>query len=256
MPNRRGDRGTSTWVLEMVTCGHANVYGGEAGRRPGTVRPPRPRARFRRSRHLRWAVRALYSPMTPDPWLPPGGPFELPGRGTTFVRDLAGPPGRRRVVLLHGLAPPPTSTGPAAMPRSANTSGWSPSTTAATAGASAPAALPAGGLRRRRRRGRRRRSGFDVRRRRLLDGRPDRPAASGTATRPGRRPRPVRHEPQLPRPSPRALHVRRARPRPASRATDAGGGVAPAGRTAAAAHGSGTPRNRVERGPSSGATTR
>ena len=28
----------------------------------------------------------------------------LPGRGTTFVRDLAGPPGAPVVVLLHGLA--------------------------------------------------------------------------------------------------------------------------------------------------------
>jgi 3-oxoadipate enol-lactonase len=41
--------------------------------------------------------------MRSAPWLPPGGPVELPGRGTTFVRDLAGPPGAPTVVLLHGL---------------------------------------------------------------------------------------------------------------------------------------------------------
>jgi len=36
--------------------------------------------------------------------LPPGRPVHLPGRGTTFVRDLAGPPGAPTVVLLHGWA--------------------------------------------------------------------------------------------------------------------------------------------------------
>ena len=41
--------------------------------------------------------------MTSDPWLPPGRWVELPGRGTTFVRDLPGPPGAPTVVLLHGL---------------------------------------------------------------------------------------------------------------------------------------------------------
>ncbi len=29
------------------------------------------------------------------PWLPPGRAVELPGRGTTFVRELRGPPVRR-----------------------------------------------------------------------------------------------------------------------------------------------------------------
>ncbi|QXC63074.1 alpha/beta hydrolase [Aquihabitans sp. G128] len=38
------------------------------------------------------------------PWLPPGGPVELPGRGTTFVRDSGGPAGAPVVVLLHGWA--------------------------------------------------------------------------------------------------------------------------------------------------------
>lgn len=41
---------------------------------------------------------------------PPGGPpiplgrrVELPGRGTTFVREVSGPPGAPTVLLLHGL---------------------------------------------------------------------------------------------------------------------------------------------------------
>ncbi len=33
----------------------------------------------------------------------PGGPLELPGRGTTWVRDIAGPPGAPVLILLHGL---------------------------------------------------------------------------------------------------------------------------------------------------------
>ncbi len=41
--------------------------------------------------------------MTSDLWLPPGRHVKLPGRGTTFVRDLAGPPGAPTVMLLHGL---------------------------------------------------------------------------------------------------------------------------------------------------------
>lgn len=36
------------------------------------------------------------------PPLPPGRQVELPGRGTTFVRELPGPPGAPTVVLLHG----------------------------------------------------------------------------------------------------------------------------------------------------------
>lgn len=36
------------------------------------------------------------------PNLPPGAAMELPGRGTTFVRTLAGPIGAPTVVLLHG----------------------------------------------------------------------------------------------------------------------------------------------------------
>ena len=37
------------------------------------------------------------------PSLPPGERIELPGRGPTFVRDFAGPPGAPTVILLHGL---------------------------------------------------------------------------------------------------------------------------------------------------------
>jgi pimeloyl-ACP methyl ester carboxylesterase len=40
-------------------------------------------------------------PSLPD--LPLGRRVELPGRGTTFVREVAGPPGAPTVVLLHGL---------------------------------------------------------------------------------------------------------------------------------------------------------
>jgi 3-oxoadipate enol-lactonase len=36
------------------------------------------------------------------PRLPPGRRLDLPGRGTTFVRELPGPPGAPTVVLLHG----------------------------------------------------------------------------------------------------------------------------------------------------------
>ena len=36
------------------------------------------------------------------PPLPPGRLVPLPGRGTTFVRELAGPPGAPTVILLHG----------------------------------------------------------------------------------------------------------------------------------------------------------
>jgi pimeloyl-ACP methyl ester carboxylesterase len=36
------------------------------------------------------------------PPLPPGRKVKLPGRGTTFVREVAGPPGAPTVILLHG----------------------------------------------------------------------------------------------------------------------------------------------------------
>jgi len=41
-----------------------------------------------------------------DAWIPtllPGGPLELPGRGTTFVRHQPAPTGAPTVLLLHGL---------------------------------------------------------------------------------------------------------------------------------------------------------
>ena len=37
-----------------------------------------------------------------EPPLPRGERIELPGRGTTFVRSVAGPPGAPTVLLLHG----------------------------------------------------------------------------------------------------------------------------------------------------------
>ena len=37
------------------------------------------------------------------PPIPLGRRVELPGRGTTFVREIPGPPGAPTVVLLHGL---------------------------------------------------------------------------------------------------------------------------------------------------------
>ena len=36
------------------------------------------------------------------PGLPPGRYVWLPGRGRTFVRELAGPPGAPVLMLLHG----------------------------------------------------------------------------------------------------------------------------------------------------------
>ncbi|MDQ3353485.1 MAG: alpha/beta hydrolase [Actinomycetota bacterium] len=40
--------------------------------------------------------------MVDGPLLPPGRPVELPGRGTTFVREIQGPPGAPTLLLLHG----------------------------------------------------------------------------------------------------------------------------------------------------------
>jgi pimeloyl-ACP methyl ester carboxylesterase len=40
--------------------------------------------------------------LAPEPPLPRGERIELPGRGTTFVRTVAGPPGAPTVLLLHG----------------------------------------------------------------------------------------------------------------------------------------------------------
>ena len=44
-------------------------------------------------------------PAVGAPWLPPGGPVELPGRGTTFVRDGGAPSAEApALLLLHGWA--------------------------------------------------------------------------------------------------------------------------------------------------------
>lgn len=40
--------------------------------------------------------------MSGTPPLPPGRPLGLPGRGTTFVREVVGPPGAACLLLLHG----------------------------------------------------------------------------------------------------------------------------------------------------------
>ena len=37
-------------------------------------------------------------------WVPAGRRVRIPGRGTTFIRDVPGPPGAPTVILLHGLA--------------------------------------------------------------------------------------------------------------------------------------------------------
>ncbi len=36
--------------------------------------------------------------------VPPGRAVELPGRGTTYIREVAGPPGAPTLLLLHGLS--------------------------------------------------------------------------------------------------------------------------------------------------------
>ncbi|MBA3654804.1 MAG: alpha/beta fold hydrolase [Actinobacteria bacterium] len=42
--------------------------------------------------------------LPPAPELPEGFTLELPGRGTTFVAEIEGPPGAPTLFLLHGLA--------------------------------------------------------------------------------------------------------------------------------------------------------
>ena len=113
------------------------------------------------------------------PELPPGAAMELPGRGTTFVRTLAGPARRAdRCCCCTAGRRPPTSTGSPATSRSAehfrvvalDHRGHG-------RGIRTPQAVPPRGLRRRRRRRVRRARHRAVHPRRLLDGRPDRPAA-------------------------------------------------------------------------------
>jgi 3-oxoadipate enol-lactonase len=47
--------------------------------------------------------RLLPTMAVPGVEIPAGRAVELPGRGVTFVREMAGPPGAPTVVLLHGL---------------------------------------------------------------------------------------------------------------------------------------------------------
>jgi pimeloyl-ACP methyl ester carboxylesterase len=41
--------------------------------------------------------------VAPPSFVPPGRFVDLPGRGTTFIREAPGPVGAPTVVLLHGL---------------------------------------------------------------------------------------------------------------------------------------------------------
>lgn len=46
----------------------------------------------------------MVSRPSPEPEeVPPGRIIELPGRGTTFVREVSGPPGAPALILLHGI---------------------------------------------------------------------------------------------------------------------------------------------------------
>jgi pimeloyl-ACP methyl ester carboxylesterase len=47
-------------------------------------------------------VETAASPHPGAPWLPPGRKLKLGRRGTTFIRELDGPPGAPTVLLLHG----------------------------------------------------------------------------------------------------------------------------------------------------------
>ncbi|HZN14676.1 MAG TPA: alpha/beta hydrolase [Acidimicrobiales bacterium] len=51
----------------------------------------------------RTAIRRVVQ-LPPAPELPSGYTVELPGRGTTFVAEIEGPPGAPTLFLLHGLA--------------------------------------------------------------------------------------------------------------------------------------------------------
>jgi 3-oxoadipate enol-lactonase len=53
---------------------------------------------------LMWWHRPEPAPVIDVPPLPPGRFIDLPGRGTTFVRDAQGPAGAPVLLLLHGLA--------------------------------------------------------------------------------------------------------------------------------------------------------
>lgn len=71
---------------------------------PTASRPRAPRwwGLRRDARFVAAALRPVSAGGTDLPPLPPGRHLPLPGRGTTFVRELSGPTGRTPVVLLHG----------------------------------------------------------------------------------------------------------------------------------------------------------
>ena len=162
-------------------------------RRLRDARPaPARRSRSSRSRADRRGRRSRGLPSA----CRPAAPSTLPGRGTTFVRELPGPARRahapaaarldrhRRPQLVRLLrAARPGTTGCVALDHRGH-----------GRGIRTPAPLPPGRLRRRRRRARRRARHRPGHRRRLLDGRPDRPAALAPPPRQGRRPRAVRDD--------------------------------------------------------------
>ena len=81
----------------------------QARRRRGRVRRSRRRAQGRRGEgRSRLTAPSTMADDAPSgetgtaPPLPPGRHVELPGRGTTFIREVPGPPGAPTLVLLHG----------------------------------------------------------------------------------------------------------------------------------------------------------
>jgi 3-oxoadipate enol-lactonase len=49
------------------------------------------------------STKRVSQPLDEPDDVPPGRFLELPGRGTTFVREVMGPPGAPTVILLHGI---------------------------------------------------------------------------------------------------------------------------------------------------------
>ena len=131
--------------------------------------------------------------------LPPGRRVDLPGRGTTFVRELPGPPGAPVVVLLHGWTVSADlnwfacyeALGRRYRVLAIDHRGHG-------RGLRAPAAVPARRLRRRRRRTVRGARHPARHPGRLLDGRPHRAAHLAPPPPARRRARALRHGPVLP----------------------------------------------------------
>ena len=120
------------------------------------------------------------------PPLPPGREVELPGRGTTFVREVAGPAGRadgRAAARLDGHRRPQLV--PVVRRRSAGGSRGRARPSRPRPRHRVVGAVPAGGLRRRRHRADRRARHRAVHPGRLLDGRARSRSWSGSATRTG-----------------------------------------------------------------------